>query len=66
MSQMAKLKYYPPPTKINNSSRIKISEDLLNKIKNIKIQNKTIDSLDITSPYTIIPIKNASTFLLLS
>ena len=38
-------------------SHMKTSGDLLNKIKDIKIQNKTMNSLDITSLYTTYPSK---------
>ena len=48
-----------------NPSHVKNSGDLLNKIENINVQNKTMSSLDIPSLFTNIPIKNASTFLLL-
>ena len=40
------------------------SGDLLNKIKDINIQNKTINSFDITSLYANIPIKNSLYFRL--
>ena len=39
-------------------------KSLLNKIKNIVIQNKTMNSLDIISCYTNIAINNALNFLL--
>ena len=47
-------------------SNSKNSGDLLNKIKDINNQNETVNSLDINSLYTNVPIKNASTFLLLT
>ena len=37
--------------------------ELLNKIKDINIQNKTMNSLDITSFYTKLPIKKCVNFL---
>ena len=56
-------KILPPLGTISPSHVIK-SGDLLNKIKDINIQNKTRNNLNITSLYINIPIKNASTFLL--
>ena len=50
-----------------NLSHVINSGDLLNKIKDINMQNKTMNSLDITFPYKIIPIKKKnSNFLLLN
>ena len=47
-----------------STSHIKNSGDLLNKIKNINIQNKTMNSLDIISLYTNVPIKKCLNLLL--
>ena len=55
----------PPLHGTINHSHVKTFEDLLNKIKDINIQNKTMNNLDITSFYTNVPIKNTSTLLLL-
>ena len=59
-------KILTPLLGIISPSHIINSGDLLNKIKDMNIQNKTMNSLDITSLYIDIPVKRASTFLQLT
>ena len=52
-------KMAPPPTLLvtTSDSRIKNSGNLLNKINNKTLENKSLASLDIISLYSNIPVK---------